>query len=106
MCMVRNSSLGSTMAELCGGRNLLPLVAGDAAIGKQSEFAALVETTAGLSCVQVQVGRGDAEVRELANDESFGGDPLAVLEDGEGALIDDGDWLVDRRLTAGGPQTR
>ena len=73
-----------------GGRGLAPLVAREAAIGQQGEFAGLLENAAGLAGIEMDLGRGDAGGRELADGEGFGANLLAVLEDGEGALIDYG----------------
>ena len=90
LCMVRTWSLGSTVAEPRVGEVLLPFIAREAAIGQQGEFAGLLEHAAGLAGVEMDLGRGDAGGRKLADGKGFSADLPAVLEDGEGALIDRG----------------
>jgi hypothetical protein len=83
------------------GGELLPLIAGKAAVGKQRQFAGLLNFAVGLGGFAVELRGGHAGVRVLADGEGLGGDALAVLEDAERALINDGGRLGGGRLAAG-----
>lgn len=65
------------------GRDLLPLITEEAAVGEEREFAGLLDFAAGLSGFGAELGGGGAGVGKLADGEGFGGNALTALEDAE-----------------------